>query len=135
MSSIRSRGNATTEERFAELLRTQHITGWRRHLPLPGKPDFTFCSARVVVFIDGCFWHGCPRCYRRPGDNKSYWTTKLVLNRRRDRRNANHLRARGWHVLRIWEHTLKSPSGRCSAVNRVTLMLSRLAHNAPLPRR
>lgn len=107
MSSIRSKGNRTTEARFAALLRAQHISGWRRHGRLSGKPDFVFPQRRVAVFIDGCFWHGCPRCYKLPRDNRRYWRRKIAGNRLRDRRNARLLRATGWRVLRFWEHSLE----------------------------
>jgi DNA mismatch endonuclease, patch repair protein len=112
MASIRSEGNATTERAFERLLREERITGWRRHLKLPGKPDFAFRSKRLAIFIDGCFWHGCPQCYRMPDDNRPYWKTKVESNRRRDRRRVRELHALNWRVLRIWEHALKSSRGR-----------------------
>lgn len=112
MASIRSKGNATTERVFMQLLRKARISGWRRHVGLPGKPDFVFHSNRLAVFLDGCFWHGCPRCYRLPEDNRPYWKAKVLSNRRRDRRRTRELRSRNWRVMRIWEHSLKSPSQR-----------------------
>ena len=60
MAAIRSRGNKDTELKLASILRASGITGWRRHQPLPGHPDFIFRHARLAVFVDGCFWHGCP---------------------------------------------------------------------------
>jgi len=119
MASIRSTRNRTTEETFAKLLRSAHISGWRRHMRLPGRPDFTFPVQRVVVFIDGCFWHGCPKCYRLPEDNRTYWKEKVAGNRRRDRRTARLLRADRWKVIRIWEHTLQSESGRFRALHKL----------------
>src|SRR4029077_3794878 len=109
MASIRSKGNATTERAFLRLLREAGISGWRRHWKIPGRPDFVFRSRRVAIFIDGCFWHGCPRCYRLPEDNRPYWRTKVLLNRRRDRRRTRELRSLNWIVLRFWEHELVSP--------------------------
>ena len=122
MSAIRSKGNETTEQKFARLLRREHVTGWRRHLPLPGKPDFVFLKQRVVVFVDGCFWHGCPKCYRRPTSNTSYWDEKLRKNVARDNSRRGRLRRNGWRVLRIWEHSLKSNPDAC--VRRVAKTLS-----------
>lgn len=107
MSAIRSRGNRGTELRLAELFRAHGITGWRRQLPLPGRPDFAFPKRKVAVFTDGCFWHGCPTCYQRPQSNKKFWDAKVVRNRARDREVARELRRRGWRVVRIWEHALK----------------------------
>lgn len=112
MASIRSKGNITTERAFLSILRKAGISGWRRHLNLPGKPDFAFGAHRLAVFLDGCFWHGCPRCYRLPYDNRPYWRKKLLMNRRRDRRRTQELRALDWKVLRFWEHSLESESGR-----------------------
>lgn len=66
MAAVRSTGNRTTELRLASILRANGITGWRRHQPLPGKPDFVFRRERLAVFADGCFWHGCPRHLRMP---------------------------------------------------------------------
>src|ERR1700686_5489548 len=93
MASIRSKGNATTERAFLRLLRRRRITGWRRHVNLPGRPDFVFRSRKVAVFIDGCFWHGCPRCYRLPEDNRPYWKAKVHSNRQRERRRPRKLRS------------------------------------------
>jgi len=112
MASIRSKGNRTTERAFLSILREARISGWRRHLKLPGKPDFVFRSSRLAIFIDGCFWHGCPRCYHLPQDNRSYWKKKVVGNRLRDRRSSRELSLLGWRVFRIWEHTLKTVRGR-----------------------
>ena len=107
MSRVRSRGNASTELRVVSLFRQHGIAGWRRHLPLPGRPDFTFKKLKVVIFIDGCFWHGCPKCRWIPATNTSYWTTKIAGNRKKDRLTNRILQALGWTVLRVWEHTLK----------------------------
>jgi len=119
MASIRSKGNATTEYAFLRLLRAAKISGWRRHPNLPGKPDFVFPSRRLAVFVDGCFWHGCPRCYRLPEDNRSYWQAKVRSNRLRDRRRSRELRSLNWKVLRIWEHSLKSTKGRASVLKKL----------------
>lgn len=108
MASIRSTGNATTERALLRLLRGAGIRGWRRHLSLPGKPDFVFRAQRLAVFVDGCFWHGCPRCYRPPEDNRKYWKNKVLTTRERDRRRTRKLRSLGWRVLRIWEHSLET---------------------------
>ncbi|WCJ58255.1 very short patch repair endonuclease [Fontisphaera persica] len=84
MSRIRSCENATTEIRLIQLFRIHKIKGWRRNQRLPGKPDFVFPKSRLAVFVDGCFWHGCPRCYRRPLSNQQYWDAKILRNRQRD---------------------------------------------------
>jgi DNA mismatch endonuclease (patch repair protein) len=109
MSRIRSHGNKDTELALAALMRAAGITGWRRRQKLPGRPDFVFRRERVCVFVDGCFWHGCPAHYRRPKSNRAFWDAKIARNRARDRKVSRELRAAGWSVLRVWEHSLKNP--------------------------
>lgn len=119
MSQIRSHGNKETELRLIEILRASKITGWRRKQRLIGKPDFVFRKQRLAVFVDGCFWHGCPRCYKRPSSNQEFWDAKIARNRKRDRIVARELRMGGWQVIRIWHHELAKPEriagiiGRC----------------------
>ncbi|WP_221270092.1 very short patch repair endonuclease [Edaphobacter lichenicola] len=118
MSAIRSRGNASTELRFANLLRVAHITGWRRHQNLPGRPDFAFRREKIAIFIDGCFWHACPRCAKVPRQNQDYWGPKLARNKERDLRVTAELGASGWTVLRVWEHQLKTPASVLQRIDR-----------------
>lgn len=103
MSRIRGKGNASTEERLAMLLRAARLKGWRRHLDLPGRPDFAWRRERVAVFVDGCFWHGHTCGNLVPRTNAEKWAAKIGGNRRRDRRVTRQLRAMGWRVARIWE--------------------------------
>ena len=112
MSRIRGRGNERTELAMLRLLRANKITGWRRHAKLPGRPDFVFRAERVAVFVDGCFWHGGPRCFRLPANNRSFWAKNISENRERDRRVDSQLRRNGWRVLRIWEHGLRGMAVR-----------------------
>ncbi|HCN30093.1 MAG TPA: very short patch repair endonuclease [Verrucomicrobiales bacterium] len=109
MSRIRSSGNRDTELVMVALMRAHGITGWRRGQRLPGRPDFVFRRERVCVFVDGCFWHGCPLHFRRPKSRRAFWDAKIARNKARDRRVARELRASGWRVLRVWEHALRKP--------------------------
>lgn len=68
------------------------------------RADVVFKTKRIVVFLDGCFWHGCSEHGRSPSRNRTYWNAKLTRNIERDARNNELLRARGWTVLRFWEH-------------------------------
>jgi len=109
MSRIRGKGNEKTEVRLARLMRAGGIRGWRRHLPIPGRPDFAFRKQKVAVFVDGCFWHGCPKCFRLPKQNRVFWKAKIEGNRKRDRSVNGRLRRLGWKVVRIKECQLKNP--------------------------
>ena len=113
MSLIRGKGNKETEHALLVLLRQNKISGWRRHLPLLGKPDFAFPKHQVAVFVDGCFWHGCPKCYTRPKTNRAFWDRKRETNIARDRHVTRQLRGRGWKVIRIWQHSLKKSPKVC----------------------
>jgi DNA mismatch endonuclease (patch repair protein) len=117
MSLIRGKGNKETENALLALFRQNKITGWRRHLPLPGRPDFAFPKQKVAVFVDGCFWHGCPKCYSRPKTNRAFWDKKRENNMARDRRVTRQLRRQGWKVIRIWQHALQKSPNTC--LNRI----------------
>jgi len=124
MSRIKGRGNKKTELRMAELFREHGITGWRRHQDLPGRPDFVFRRVKVAVFVDGCFWHGCPRHFRVPRTRTKFWMEKIRGNKARDRRVSRELRASGWKVLRVWECALTKARAP-STVARVSRALER----------
>jgi DNA mismatch endonuclease (patch repair protein) len=113
MARVRGRGNKSTEEKLASLFRRAGMKGWRRHLRLPGTPDFAFPKERLVVFADGCFWHGCPKHATFPATRRSFWLKKFAANKARDRRVNRMLRREGWRVVRIWEHELRKNPQRC----------------------
>jgi DNA mismatch endonuclease (patch repair protein) len=133
MSHIRSRGNKDTELALARFFRRHKIIGWRRHVQIGGRsrsplragrlsaksgahgvtrptfrvrPDFVFRKSRMAIFVDGCFWHGCPKHATKPKNNRAFWHRKLSANKTRDRLVTRTLRKAGWRVLRIWEHEL-----------------------------
>jgi DNA mismatch endonuclease (patch repair protein) len=113
MSRIRGHGNKETELALMKLLRRHHITGWRRYQPVFGKPDFIFRNEKVAIFVDGCFWHGCPKHCKTPTGNRAFWKMKLSANKARDRRVNRVLRKAGWRVVRIWEHDLAKRGEAC----------------------
>jgi DNA mismatch endonuclease (patch repair protein) len=163
MSRIRSRGNKDTELALVKLLRAYKVTGWRRHqrITFPAQSggsrsgragsvtaDFVFRRERVAVFVDGCFWHGCPkhsppevwiRKSTMPLSGRSrsartgvaFWSAKLQQNRERDRYVTRRLRATGWKVIRIWEHDLTKPgrttgdAGSLRVIKRILRSLKR----------
>ena len=111
MAKVRSTGNRSTEGKVEDALKGARIRGWKKHPKgISGRPDFYFPNAKLAVFVDGCFWHACPRCGRLPSSNTEYWTLKIDSNRRRDNRIRGQLRRQGFHVMRIWEHELKGRS-------------------------
>jgi DNA mismatch endonuclease (patch repair protein) len=122
MARIRSRGNCDTELALARLLRTHGITGWRRHVEIRGsgsgrrnfrvRPDFVFRREKLAIFVDGCFWHGCPKHATWPATRAAWWRKKIIGNKRRDRRVNRALHSAGWRVLRVWEHALRQTHGR-----------------------
>lgn len=107
MSRIRGRGNKDTELTLARIFRLNRVTGWRRHQPVFGKPDFIFPKRKLAVFVDGCFWHGCPKHATKPKNNAAFWQKKFSANKRRDVLVTRTLRREGWRVLRIWECDLQ----------------------------
>jgi DNA mismatch endonuclease (patch repair protein) len=92
------------------LRRAVHACGLRYRVaarPLPGQPwtaDLVFAGPRLAVFLDGCYWHGCPEHFTCPRVNTAYWSSKIERNRARDARVDAELQAAGWATLRIWEH-------------------------------
>ncbi|MGO9240703.1 MAG: very short patch repair endonuclease [Bryobacteraceae bacterium] len=113
MAAIRSHGNRSTEKAIRFRMIRAGVCGFKLCASnLPGKPDFVFENARLVVFLDGCYWHGCPSCYRAPTSNTGYWSQKFARNKARDRKVGQLLRAEGWRVVRFWEHEIERNPAR-----------------------
>jgi len=127
MAQVRSQRNRSTEWRLRSALARAGIRGWTLNAAdLVGKPDFVFPIRRLVVFVDGCFWHGCPKCQRIPSSNVPYWDRKIERNRIRDRAVNTSLRRSGWRVLRIWEHQLERTGSVVARVRSLTSAKSKL---------
>ncbi|MEK6900166.1 MAG: very short patch repair endonuclease [Nanoarchaeota archaeon] len=93
------------------------ILGYRysinyRFKELNFKPDMVLVSKKTCIFVDGCFWHRCPRCYKAPKSNKEYWLPKIERNVQRDKGQNRFLRKEGWSVIRIWEHEITADLDR-----------------------
>ena len=125
MSRVRSKGNQTTEMQLAHLLRKSRLTGWRRHRPLPGRPDFVWPRMKLAVFVDGCFWHGHNCRNLTSKTNTAAWQDKIAKTQARDRRTNRQLRRLGWKVIRIWECRLAKDPGYC--LNRIRRKLEESA--------
>jgi DNA mismatch endonuclease (patch repair protein) len=121
MSKVRSRGNKATEGALMRLLQMGRITGWRRHVTIFGNPDFVFPKMRLAVFVDGCFWHGCAKHGSHPSSNRTFWQKKLGRNKVRDRLVNRTLMAKGWRVLRIWQHEFREPVKVVRRISRALL--------------
>ena len=122
MSRIRGK-NTSPELKLRKMLWESGIRGYRVHYKLPGKPDIVFTRKKVVVFVDGCFWHKCPVCFRPPETNAEFWNEKLQKNVERDLKVTKELEDLGWPVLRFWEHEVKKTPE--DVVARILLALNR----------
>lgn len=119
MSHIRGRGNRSTERALAALLRAWHISGWTLHSSVvSGCPDIYFPHRKIAIFVDGCFWHACPKCFRMPAHNRGFWKSKILRNIHRDRSITYRLRRQGIRVVRIWEHDVEKRTSRLGWLRR-----------------
>jgi DNA mismatch endonuclease, patch repair protein len=116
MSRIRAK-HTRPEVALRRALSSRHVRGYRLRTTLPGRPDLVFGRAKVAIFIDGCFWHGCPECSdgHLPKSNRVYWVKKIKGNRARDVARTKELRRAGWLVLRIWEHSVLRQAAKYAA--------------------
>ena len=105
--------NTGPELRLRRALREAGLGGYRLNWKkAPGRPDIAYPGRKLAIFVHGCYWHHCPRCYPKlPKSNPEFWARKFELNRERDARKRTHLEAIGWSVLEIWEHEVLGPSG------------------------
>ncbi len=133
MRAVKSHRVRSTELALRARIIAAGIRGWRMYAQdLPGTPDFVFPAAKLAVYVDGCFWHGCSRCYRRPKSSQTYWDLKVSGNKSRDTRVTQALRRNGWRVRRIWEHDLQRP-GRALAIIRRALTNAQLDRQRERP--
>ena len=112
MSQIKCK-DTTTEQLFRKYLWSKGVCGWRTKSKIAGKPDLYFMQKKLAVFIDGCFWHKCSKCFIKPKSNSAYWTPKIKNNVLRDKKNAENLRKNKIAVIRFWEHEIKNNLRRC----------------------
>jgi len=117
MGRIKGRGNKSTERKMTALLRGYHISGWKLHpSDIPGRPDIYFPGFRLAIFLDGCFWHSCRKCFTMPDQNRPFWAEKIQKNVKRDRQVNHILKKNGIEVIRIWEHDLEKETSRVKNV-------------------
>ena len=112
MSSIKS-VNTSLEINFKKLLSKNKILGFRQHPKMLGNPDFAFAKNKIIVFIDGDFWHGYNWKNLGKAPPKKYWQKKIEKNIARDKKYTKQLKKDGWKVLRFWEHEIKKNPEKC----------------------
>ncbi|MFJ9433426.1 very short patch repair endonuclease [Streptomyces sp. NPDC101490] len=123
-------GSRDTSQELA-VRRLLHASGlrYRVSVPVPGIPrrtiDIAWKTARIAVFLDGCFWHGCPQHATQPKANAEWWRAKLDKNMARDRETTEHLEAQGWRVLRFWEHEAPDSVARAVALTKAETQATR----------
>jgi len=113
MQAVKGKGTRL-EKRLSSMLAGMRLNGWRKNASdIIGQPDVVFDKERVVIFIDGCFWHGCPYCQRKlPETNHEYWERKINRNVERAKFKDRQLLDAGWIIIRIWEHEMGDPEAR-----------------------
>jgi DNA mismatch endonuclease, patch repair protein len=99
---------------FRISVRQLGIRGYRLYPKIIGRPDMYFPKHKIAVFIDGCFWHGCPRCNSIPATNTGFWEKKIEKNRLRDKAVRIELRKLGIQMIRFWGHEIRRNPGRCA---------------------
>jgi DNA mismatch endonuclease (patch repair protein) len=106
MQRVRQK-NTSAESAIRRALHARGLR-YRIHVPVLGRPrriaDIAFSGLRIAVFVDGCFWHGCPLHATWPRKNAEFWRAKILANQARDLDTDERLRAKGWTVLRVWSH-------------------------------
>ena len=106
MRAIKSK-NTKLEQKVFKALRKRGLKFRTNVADLPGKPDIAIKKYKIVIFLDSCFWHGCPLHCRVPKTNTEYWQKKIEKNRKRDWLITETYKKNRWHILRVWEHELK----------------------------
>lgn len=112
MSKVKSK-DTKPELVLRKYLFSNGIRGYRLHSDLPGKPDIVFTKYKLAIFIDGCFWHKCPECFKPPSSNIEFWEEKLNSNVLRDEKVNKQLVNMGYKVIRFWEHQIIKDLYKC----------------------
>ncbi|MBW3001863.1 very short patch repair endonuclease [Candidatus Woesearchaeota archaeon] len=112
MSKIRGK-HTKPELKLRRELTKRGLRGYRIHYKLIGSPDMVYPKYRLAIFIDGCFWHKCPKCFIEPATRKQFWLQKIKGNVQRDIKVRKALRKKGWKVIRFYEHEIKKDLNRC----------------------
>ncbi len=96
-----------------------------------GNPDMVFPRKRILIFVDGCFWHGCPKCGKSPEQSGAFWVNKIDTNRKRDQRVTATLRSQGWKVLRVPEHDVRTKTALTQTVEKLVPIIRAASSGDP----
>lgn len=105
MSRIRSKWTSP-EKKIHSYLKAKKIKH-KMHPKIKGSPDIVLSETNTAVFVHGCFWHKCPKCFKKPKTNKRYWLPKIERNTKRDKENEKILKSNKYKVIKVWEHQIK----------------------------
>lgn len=124
MRAVKSEGSEIERLLFKEM-ETREVGSLGYHVDdLSGTPDLVHREAKIAVFADSCYWHGCPEHFSMPGSNQDYWEQKIEGNKRRDREVTEQLESEGWLVKRIWGHSIKDERSRQWWATRIETLIS-----------
>jgi DNA mismatch endonuclease, patch repair protein len=115
MSRIKGK-NTKPELNLRKHLTKKGMRGYRIHMKIYGKPDIVFPKYHIAIFIDGCFWHKCKKCFTVPQTNKSFWMKKINANVQRDIIVSRKLRKEGYTVIRLPEHEIRNSLNSCYSI-------------------
>ncbi|GBE41271.1 very short patch repair protein [bacterium BMS3Bbin09] len=120
MSAIRGKNNRTTEVKLRMAMIRNGVAGFKMHVnEVTGTPDFYFKKERLALFVDGCYWHGCPKCGHIPKKRLEFWAAKIKRTKLRDKKKRSELRKQGISVLHIWEHELKNKQSIATVLTKI----------------
>lgn len=115
MSRIKGK-NTKPEIILRKYLFSKGLRGYKINAKLPGKPDIVFQRHNIAIFVDGCFWHKCPKHFTLPQQNMRFWKAKIEGNVKRDKLVNRELTEKGWKVIRIWEHDVRQNTKKCHKI-------------------
>jgi len=124
MAAIRGKHNKTTEMQLMKAFARAGIGDFSMHSPeVSGCPDFFFTDAQLAIFVDGCFWHGCPKCGHIPKTRRAFWKTKIERNRARHKKIKRLLNKESIKAIRIWEHSLRTGPQADRIAKKISILL------------
>jgi DNA mismatch endonuclease (patch repair protein) len=130
MQAVKGKGTRLERRLFA-MLAGMRVKGWKKNASdIEGKPDVVFSHEKLAIFIDGCFWHGCPVCNRKlPETNHEYWVRKINRNVELAKIHNQKLADDGWIIIRVWEHEIRDKAAMQRIKSTIRQVLTRSNNN------